>query len=72
MPASTTRSSNEVARASRLLGMTPQTLRLFIREKGMFGVAVKGRGERYIYKVNWREVKEWTSESMTDATEKNL
>ena len=71
MSASTTNRCSDILKASKILGMTPQTLRLFIREKGMFGVAVKGRGNRYIYKVNWREVKEWTSESMTDDMEKS-
>lgn len=48
----------EVERASKRLGMTPQTLRLFLRQ-GKFGVAIKGSGSRYIYKINWSEVKEY-------------
>ena len=49
----------EVERASKQLGMTPMTLRLFIRE-GKFGVAVRGTGSRYIYKVDWEQVKKYT------------
>ena len=44
---------SEIERASKLLHMTPQTLRLFIRE-GKFGVAIKRK--RWVYKVNWEEV----------------
>lgn len=48
----------EVAEASKRLGMTPMTLRLFLRE-GKFGTAVKGRGSHYIYRVNWEEIKKY-------------
>ena len=50
----------KLAKASRSLNMTPQTLRLFIQQ-GVFGKAIKGRGSRYIYRVNWREVNEYVS-----------
>lgn len=48
----------EVDRASKRLGMTPMTLRLFLRE-GKFGFAVKGTGSHYIYKVDWEEVEKF-------------
>ena len=44
---------SDIEKASKLLKMTPQTLRLFIRE-GKFGVAIKRK--RWVYKVNWEEV----------------
>lgn len=47
---------SDIEKASKLLKMTPQTLRLFIRE-GKFGVAVKRK--RWVYRVNWREVYEY-------------
>lgn len=46
----------DIQRASKLLHMTPQTLRLFIRE-GIFGHAVKGTGTHYIYTVDWEQVR---------------
>lgn len=57
----------EVDRASKLLGMTPMTLRLFLRE-GKFGFAVKGTGSHYIYKVDWEEVHRWTTQNKTSSS----
>lgn len=49
---------SEIEKASKILKMTPQTLRLFIRE-GKFGVAVKGTGSHYIYKVDWEAIRKY-------------
>ena len=46
---------SEIERASKLLHMTPQTLRLFIKQ-GKFGTAIKRK--RWVYRVNWKEVYE--------------
>lgn len=47
---------SEIEKAAKMLKMSPLTLRMFIRE-GKFGVAVKRK--RWVYKVNWKEVKEY-------------
>lgn len=52
---------SEVEKAAKLLKMTPQTLRLFI-QNGKFGVAIKRK--RWVYKVNWKEVKEYVDGDM--------
>lgn len=48
----------EVQRASEILHMTPQTLRLFLQQ-GKFGCAVKGTGSHWIYKIDWKEVEKY-------------
>lgn len=53
----------DIERASKRLKMSKQTLRLFIQQ-GVFGVAVKGSGDKYIYKVNWKEVEKYADKEL--------
>lgn len=53
----------EIERAAKRLNMSKQTLRLFIQQ-GVFGVAVKGSGDKLIYKVNWKEVEAYADKKL--------
>ena len=46
----------KVKEASNLLGVSEQTLRLFI-QSGKFGYCIKGTGDKNIYVVNENEVR---------------
>ena len=45
----------KVKEASIILGVSEQTMRLFI-QNGMFGYCIKGTGDKNIYVVNEKEV----------------
>ena len=45
-----------VKQGSDILGVSEQTLRLFI-QNGKFGYCVKGTGDKYIYVVNENEIR---------------
>lgn len=51
------------------LGVGVMTARLLLRD-GKFGIAIKGKGNHYIYLVNENEVRKWKGENNCITLEK--
>lgn len=49
---------SEVTIASQMMDVTPLTMRKYLQQ-GKLGMAVKGTGEHWIYRVDWEEIEKW-------------
>lgn len=48
----------DVTIASQMMDVSPLTMRKYLRE-GRLGMAIKGNGDKWIYRVDWEEVEKW-------------
>lgn len=56
----------KIAEASKLLGISPQTLRIGLQQKALpFGFAVKRK--EWVYIINEEEVRKWSTRDVRDA-----
>lgn len=49
---------SEITIASQMMDVSPLTMRKYLQQ-GKLGMAVKGQGNKFIYRIDWMEIEKW-------------